>query len=318
MRRLPPNIQPWIIPLAVVLLVVVVYAAVSTQIAAVVGSRVITQKELTQRLNVIQFSYDQQFGKSPGYQADFARRNQREVLSQLVEEYVLLSQAKELATDEEQAAYASTLIEWMQTGLFQGDSEAFAAALEKNSLPESVLRTYLGNNLLWVRLREQVTKDIDVTEAEVEQYYADNRASFDMPEMVKAAHIVVEKRTLAEELLTQLQEGADFALLASLHSVDTESAAQGGNLGWFARGQMVAEFEEAAFSLEPGQVSDIVETTHGFHIIKLESKDPGRPRPFAEVAQQVKERALAAKKDRAWDEYRRQALGRKLVLLFVR
>ena len=231
MRRLPPNIQPWIIPLAVVLLVVVVYAAVSTQIAAVVGSRVITQKELTQRLNVIQFSYDQQFGKSPGYQADFARRNQREVLSQLVEEYVLLSQAKELATDEEQAAYASTLIEWMQTGLFQGDSEVFAAALEKNSLPESVLRTYLGNNLLWVRLREQVTKDIDVTEAEVEQYYADNRASFDMPEMVKAAHIVVEKRTLAEELLTQLQEGADFALLASLHSVDTESAAQAATWG---------------------------------------------------------------------------------------
>jgi parvulin-like peptidyl-prolyl isomerase len=135
---------------------------------------------------------------------------------------------------------------------------------------------------------------------------------------VKVAHILVSDKALAEELLQQLKAGADFAALAKEHSLDKESVAHGGLLPWFSRGQMEAHFEEAAFSLEPGQISSVIETSHGYHIIRAESKEPAKKQSFSEVAKQASDQALLAKQDAVWSEYRRQLRGRKLILLFSR
>lgn len=88
-----------------------------------------------------------------------------------------------------------------------------------------------------------------------------------MANKVHCAHILVEKLSLAQEIKTKIAKGESFANLAKLHSIDS-SKKRGGDLGFFGRGMMVQEFEKAAFALEKGQVSDIVKTQFGYHIIK--------------------------------------------------
>jgi peptidyl-prolyl cis-trans isomerase D len=139
---------------------------------------------------------------------------------------------------------------------------------------------------------------------------------FTDPEEVRARHILIsfqpdaddatkaKARAEAEDLLKQARSGADFAELAKKHSKDLGSAPKGGDLGFFPRGRMVPAFDAAAFGLEPGKISDLVETQFGFHIIKLEEKRPGGPRPF-EVAREQIEKELTA--ERSLDLARKQA-----------
>ena len=116
---------------------------------------------------------------------------------------------------------------------------------------------------------------------------------FEVGEQVQARHIVIrgkepEKRTQAEKLLKQLQAGADFAKLAEEYSEDPGNAKKGGDLGFFARGRMVPEFEEAAFALKnKGDLSSVVETQFGYHIIQLEGRKPAHIQPFDEVREQL-------------------------------
>jgi peptidyl-prolyl cis-trans isomerase C len=118
------------------------------------------------------------------------------------------------------------------------------------------------------------------TDDEIKAFYEQNRAQFQQPERVRASHILVkvekedtdtqkaEKRAKAENLLAQLKAGADFAKTAAENS-DCPSKQQGGDLGYFGKGQMVPPFEAAAFALKVGQMSDIVQTDFGYHIIKV-------------------------------------------------
>ena len=133
---------------------------------------------------------------------------------------------------------------------------------------------------------------IAVTEADAKKYYDENIKEFQVPEQVRASHIListkptdpnadpnqvkVQAKRKAEELLKMAKEGADFAALAKENS-SCPSAAQGGDLGSFPRGQMVKPFEDAAFALKVGQISDLVETEFGYHIIKVtEHQDPNQ------------------------------------------
>lgn len=118
-----------------------------------------------------------------------------------------------------------------------------------------------------------------------------------VPERVRAAHILLaasdedaraERRAEAEALLARAREGEDFASLARDHSEDEGSAATGGDLGAFSRGRMVPPFEEAAFGLEaPGEISEVVETRFGLHLIKLLEREPEHHRPFEEVKDEI-------------------------------
>lgn len=142
---------------------------------------------------------------------------------------------------------------------------------------------------------EALRKQITVSPSDVERYYRENEEQYTTPEQVRASHILLqtegkdeaEVRKQAEALLKQIKEGADFAALAKQHSEDEASAAQGGDLDYFGRGRMVPEFEKVAFELEPGQVSDVVKSSFGFHIIKVTDKKPATTRPLADVRQQI-------------------------------
>jgi peptidyl-prolyl cis-trans isomerase D len=143
---------------------------------------------------------------------------------------------------------------------------------------------------------------------EVKAYYDEHRDDrFTAPEEVRARHILIKlppaadekaraaARTKAEDVLAKVKKGADFAKLAQEVSEDTGTASKGGDLGLFSRGHMVPAFDAAAFALEPGGVSDIVETPFGFHIIKVEEKVPGGQKPLEAVRDEIVKTLTAEK-----------------------
>lgn len=141
------------------------------------------------------------------------------------------------------------------------------------------------------------------------QYDADPK-KFDVPEQIRVRHILIsakacEAEAKAREILAKAkQPGADFALLAEANSDDPGSAPSGGDLGFFSRGRMVPAFDKAAFALQqPGELSDVVKTDYGYHVIRLEERKPAGRKPFDEVREDLV-KSIAQSEDRA----RRQLL----------
>lgn len=138
------------------------------------------------------------------------------------------------------------------------------------------------------------------SDTDLDRYYRRNLELFEVEEQIKASHILLRvapdsdpdtirmRRQLAEDIRQQLREGAEFPQLAKLHSDDPASAADGGNLGYFGRGMMVDEFEAAAFSLRPGQISEVIQTIFGFHIVQVNDYIAPGFKPLVDVIDTVK------------------------------
>lgn len=196
------------------------------------------------------------------------------------------------------------------------DVDARIAEIKKQFPSEDVFMQMLIDRKMTVeRMREDARNDMVIDrliEAEiaaktavkpeqVQEFYDKNPDQFKQQERVRASHILIsvpadadaaaktQAKTKAEQLLTDVKAGKDFAALAKQHSQDPGSAAQGGDLGFFQQGQMVGPFNDVAFSLAPGAISELVETQFGFHIIKVAEKQPGRTIPLDEVRPQVEQ-----------------------------
>ncbi len=136
---------------------------------------------------------------------------------------------------------------------------------------------------------------IVVPPADIERTYNNNIEQYSTPEQVRASHVLLKTegkddaavKTKAEEVLKQAKGGADFAELAKKYSEDEQSAKNGGDLDYFGRGRMVPEFDQAVFAMQPGQVSDLVKTQYGYHIIKLVDKKTATTRSLAELKPQI-------------------------------
>ncbi|MFS8524113.1 MAG: peptidylprolyl isomerase [Limnochordales bacterium] len=150
-------------------------------------------------------------------------------------------------------------------------------------------------------IRALIASEIVVTDEEVRQVFDANPAQFARQEMVRARHILVDTREQAEALRAQILDGADFAQLAREHSTDPGSGPNGGDLGWFGRGVMVAPFEEAAFALPVGRVSEPVETAFGFHLILVEERQEAEEPAFTdEVAELIRTALVDQKVEQRW------------------
>ncbi|MEZ5362714.1 MAG: peptidyl-prolyl cis-trans isomerase [Bryobacterales bacterium] len=182
---------------------------------------------------------------------------------------------------------------------------------------EQQIKDYFEQNKFRYRIPEQRTVKVvtvdpssaptpEITDAEIELYYNQNRYRFESPERVLARHILFMTtnpddpggkqlegealeavRKKAEDALARVKAGEDFAKVAEELSEDPGTKGQGGNLGWVVRGAMVPEFEQPLFALSEGQISDVIKTPFGFHIIQAEKKDPPQVRSLEDARQEI-------------------------------
>ncbi|MFC7391673.1 peptidylprolyl isomerase [Scopulibacillus cellulosilyticus] len=163
--------------------------------------------------------------------------------------------------------------------------DAFKQALQQSNLTESQFRDNVKQQLLLFKAQ---TDGVKVTDKEMKDYYNKNK---DKLTEVKASHILVKDKKTADQIEQKLKKGEDFSKLAKKYSTDTATKNNGGDLGWFKKGEMDPSFEKAAFNLKVGQISDPVKTQYGYHIIKL----TGKKDSFNALKSEVKQAVLQQK-----------------------
>jgi peptidyl-prolyl cis-trans isomerase C len=159
-------------------------------------------------------------------------------------------------------------------------------------------------------LTKYVGKHLTVTNDEIKEYYKQNLTKFASPPKVKARHILVRNRKEAEQVMEKLRNKGDFAKLAKEYSIDLPMAREGGSMGTIEKGRTLPELDKALFILNVGEISDIVETRFGFHILTVDEIITTQYRPFDEVSESIKKAILLQKEAKAFDEMY-EKLGKK-------
>jgi parvulin-like peptidyl-prolyl isomerase len=187
--------------------------------------------------------------------------------------------------------------------VFLAERKAIAAGVDKQRKTQLQIMLQQARVLAETYEQESLSKSVKASQAEIDEYMKAHPE-----EQVHARHILISiksednpteegldkpaARAKAEEVLKRVKAGENFETLAKEYSTDTGSKEKGGDLGWFGRGQMVPDFEKAAFALQAGQVSEIVESPFGFHIIKVEDRRNGDPQAAEQQVEQDKEKKL--------------------------
>jgi peptidyl-prolyl cis-trans isomerase C len=181
--------------------------------------------------------------------------------------------------------------------------EALKKGLDKD--PEYLKKTedFKKITLVGLLLQKEIESKAKVSDQEVRDYYEKNKEKFAPVTQIKASHILVKTEEEAKKILEKLKKGEDFAQLARKYSIDTASAKNGGDLGYFTRGQMVPEFEAAASRLKPGEISEPVKTKFGYHIIKVSDKKVGQVVEFEKVKDLISQNLVGEKQKQSFDSY---------------
>ncbi|MFO7153252.1 MAG: peptidylprolyl isomerase [Bacillota bacterium] len=151
------------------------------------------------------------------------------------------------------------------------------------------LDEYKEELALTIKAKKLVEPRIEITEEEMKAYFDEHKDEFAQEQQVHARHILVDNENLAREIYEKLKKGEDFAELAKQYSTDTATKDNGGDLGFFGKGEMVEEFEKAAFSLKVGEISSPVKTEYGYHIIKVEEKKEAQEPNYENSKEKIKD-----------------------------
>jgi len=247
------------------------------RIVAVVNDEVITQNDLNERMSLVVRQFQRQGGQLPP-----ADTLSRQILERMVNDLLQVQLAKENGIKIDDLTLDRTIERIAQeNNLPMAD---FRAALERDGIKYPRFREDIRNEIMLARLRErEVENTIVVTDAEVETELARESLEKSGDSEFRLAHILVTvpaqaspeqieaRRRRALQALAELRKGADFAQMAATFS-DAPDAMQGGNLGWRASGRLPALFLETLERLQPGEVSDILRSPNGFHLLKLLEK----------------------------------------------
>jgi peptidyl-prolyl cis-trans isomerase C len=191
--------------------------------------------------------------------------------------------------------------------------EAKKKGLDKNKEIQAKIEDVRRAILIEALLEEELRGRIEVSEEEIQRYYKENQTLFMEPQEVKIRHIVVNTEPALKEVVKKLSEGESFEKLASTYNIG-----KGGDLGYIRRGQLAspfAQFEEVAFSLRKrGEISEVINTPHGYHIIRLEDMRGSTLRPLNQVKERIRFFLQPKKKQDAYLEYVKEAKSKANVL----
>ena len=230
-------------------------------------------------------------------------------LEYLIDRELIIQEGEKLKLEPKEAEIDGKITELKQR--FPSQS-AYEQKLKQQGYTEKKLREFIKQALIVQNVLELKIKPTaePVTDKDIEEFYKENKEEFVESEKVSARHILIkvssdatdqernDAKSKMQDILKEAKGGANFAELAKKHS-QCPSASQGGDLGYFTRGQMVEPFEEAVFALEPGETSEVVETIFGYHIIFAQDKKPKRELKLEEVSKQIKDILSSEKIDAA-------------------
>lgn len=268
----------------------------NTVVAKVSGEEV-KKEEFNKMFGIFKAQYERQFGTEIWEQElegkkfeDVAREK---LLDMLIDEKLQMMKASELGitvSDEEINSEIENAKKYFDS------EEEFNEFLKQQNMTLEYYKESVKKELTINKLVEKLTGNIVLTDEEVKAYYDANQSEF---KSVKASHILLDTREEAEKILERVKAGENFAELAKENSKDPSAKENSGNLDYFRHGDMVEPFENAAFALKPGEISDIVQTDFGFHIIKVEDSKLDK---LEDVKEQLKASMLNKKKSTEYDK----------------
>lgn len=242
-------------------------------LVAQVNGQAITEEEFNADYQVFKTLYARQLGKDALEQIGPDGKTLEEslkdsILEKLIMERLVAKAAEDMnvsISDEEVAEPVEGYIEEL------GGQQKFDEFLINNEITREFFEMNMRKELLVDKHKAEYIKGVSITDEEAKTFFEENK---DNLVVLKASHILVATEEEGNAIIERLNNGEDFATLATLESLDSVSAAEGGDLGYFGKGAMIADFEDAAMLLEEGEISDLVKTEVGYHIIQLhERKD---------------------------------------------
>ena len=286
-------------------------AEVIDRVAAVVNGRAITLSEINERKAPLakQLSEIYSGAEREKKVADMEKR----VMDSLIEGLLLETEAEKSGVKASERDIDDAVEDVKKQNSL--DDEMLKSALIREGLAYEAYRTQIKRQIEKNRMiGQQVRTKVTVTDSDMTEYYERNKRLFLRDEEVNVSHILfvvpekasdaeVEKiRKQALDVLEAIKRGKDFSELAKKYSQDA-SGKQGGSLGFFKRGQLLPAFEDAAFSLKKGEISGLVKTGYGFHIIKVDDVKEAAPEPFESVKEKIRSTVTSEMMEQRYKEW---------------
>lgn len=266
-------------------------------VAATVNGEPIYTAEVDRYVEEIAARFGVDFSREPASR----QRTQvaRSVLDQLIERALILQEARRtgrLATDAEVEARLQQIAATFPS------PEEFERTLHRQGVSRAELRERVRFELTVRRLLDRMQVPA-VTDQEARAYFDAHREAFDEPERVRVRHILLRTEAEARLALARLRAGEPFDKLARELSQDPATRDRGGDVGWVVPGQTVPEFEQVAFRLKPGEVSEPVRTSFGYHLVQVTQRLPAKKATWAAARQQVRELLRESKRREAFESW---------------
>lgn len=265
-------------------------------------------QQLVMQISQVDQSFAQLlFSSDPGQ--NLLKEYRKVKLDELINQKLLSQAAQESnvqVTQEEKDQYFNQQVEQIkqQNDLSQEEFEQVLQQQGISSLDEYKERFLESSNILVNKfLQTEVYSDINISEEEAKKYYENNKNKFKQNKRVDVSHILVEDAETAQKLKTEIENGKEFATVAKNNSIDKQSASKGGRLGFIEKGKVIPQFEEAAFNLEVGEVSDVIQTQNGYHILTVNDIEEASQKSFDEVRDQIEETLTNQKSNNKYQEY---------------
>lgn len=268
-------------------------------VVGVVGSDTITREEFEATFDQARRAYEARGDAFPKAGTPEYQQLQGQAMGVLVQRSEYAQKARELGiviTEKE----IEERLQQIKKQYFGGNEAEYRKQLVQQGLTdrqvrEDVVRPLLVSEAIFAK----VTAGIEVTDAEVSEYYLQHSAQYTRPQSREVRHILVKSKALADKIYAQLKDGADFAALAKRYSTDPGSKSLGGKLT-ISKGETVPEFDKVAFSLKTGQIAKPVKSTYGWHVIQaLKPVKPRQTTPLKEVKEAIRQQLLEQRRSEA-------------------